>query len=457
VQKHRIAQEVVHVCSGHGVRFVATGLAGGVPVLPKFRRSRRLRVELTGFGRVRGRVGALRPALLHAALAVTLAACVQSELRPVLGEASSCLAPATWHSLGQGAPRPIAASEALVPAASRDVVLLGESHDDYDHHAWQLQTLAALYSLRPRMVIGFEAFPRRVQPVLDKWVAGELSESQFLQRSEWDKVWSFPSALYMPLFQFARINRIPMLALNVDRELTQQITKNGWDGVPVASKEGVSRPAPASRAYQDALYEIYKAHPGAGQTSGEAGRTDPAFLHFVDAQTTWDRAMAEALAGGLRAAPGSAPPIAVGILGVGHVQSGYGVPHQLRDLGISSVATLVPVGAALGCRMLTAGYSDAVFALPANPPEAPPKPRLGISLQRTDKGIEVFEVSGGSLAESLGMRKGDVIVSVAGAPATQIASVTAAVRTQPAGTWLPMTLRREGATLELLVKFPPQP
>ena len=394
---------------------------------------------------------------MHGALALSLAGCAQSDVRPAPHAASSCLAPGAWHSLEQGAPRPISQAEALALAAGRDVVLLGEQHDEYDHHAWQLQTLAALYALRPPMVIGFEAFPRRVQAVLDKWIAGELSESEFLARSEWDKVWNFPARLYMPLFQFARINRIPMLALNVDRELTQQITQKGWEGVPAERREGVSRPAQASAAYQDTLFEIYKEHPGPKGKTGATSRTDADFLRFVDAQLAWDRAMAEALAGGLRAAPGNARPIAVGIIGVGHLRSGHGVPHQLRDLGISSIATLLPVDAALGCRMLTKGYSDAVFALPAMPADALPKPRLGISLQRSDKGVEVFDIIGGSLAESTGIRKGDVIVSIAGASVTQIGGVTAAVRAQPAGTWLPMTIRRDATTHELVVKFPPRP
>ena len=59
-------------------------------------------------------------------------------------------------------------------AAKRSVVLLGEMHDNPEHHRWQLQTLAALHAVRPDMVIGFEMFPRRVQKALDQWVAGEL-------------------------------------------------------------------------------------------------------------------------------------------------------------------------------------------------------------------------------------------------------------------------------------------
>jgi hypothetical protein len=37
-----------------------------------------------------------------------------------------------------------------------------------------LQTLAALHVQRPKIVIGFEMFPRRLQPILDQWVAGAL-------------------------------------------------------------------------------------------------------------------------------------------------------------------------------------------------------------------------------------------------------------------------------------------
>ncbi|MEN3353234.1 MAG: hypothetical protein V7640_1392, partial [Betaproteobacteria bacterium] len=132
--------------------------------------------------------------------------------------------------------------------ARRDVVLIGEHHDDPDHHLWQLQTLAALHLLRPQMVVGFEVFPRRVQPVLDDWTAGRLTQQQFLERVEWDKIWNVPAALYLPLFHFARLNRIPIAALNVERTLTSGISRNGWDAIPETQREGVSRAAKASSA-----------------------------------------------------------------------------------------------------------------------------------------------------------------------------------------------------------------
>src|SRR5215475_3722035 len=116
--------------------------------------------------------------------------------------------------------------------AKGSVVLLGESHTDVDHHRWQLQTLAALHGRGGNVVVGFESFPRRLQGVLDDWVAGKLSDDAFLKASEWRQVWGFDPGLYMPLFQFARLNRIPMVAMNVDRTLVSRVGKEGWDAVP---------------------------------------------------------------------------------------------------------------------------------------------------------------------------------------------------------------------------------
>jgi uncharacterized iron-regulated protein len=392
-----------------------------------------------------------------AALAAATLACAG----PLHAQASAaadkpCFAPSSWVALDAAAPRPVAAGELLAELARRDVVLLGEQHDAADDHHWQLQTLAALQLLRPRMVIGFESFPRRVQPVLDRWVAGELTERQFLEQAEWAKVWNFPAELYLPMFRFARINRIPMLALNVNRELTQAIAQRGWDGVAETQKEGVSRPAAPTQAYQDQLFEVYKEHRRSQAGGGAAAdRNGPEFLRFVESQATWDRAMAEALARQVRAAPRGARPLVVGIMGSGHVRNGHGVPHQLRDLGVTSIGTLLPLGADDDCSEARTGLADAVFALPGTPHEAPPRPRLGVSLQPAQDGVTVVEVTAGSLAEATGLRKGDRIVMLAGARVTKLEAVIAAVRAQPDGTWLPMQVQRDGKALDLVVKFPP--
>jgi len=141
--------------------------------------------------------------------------------------------------------------------AQRPVVLLGESHDNAEHHRWQLHTLAALHGHNPDMILGFESFPRRVQPVLDQWVNGELDPIAFLEAADWAKVWSFDPTLYLPLFDFARQNRIPMIALNVDRDFVVRVRREGWSAIPADERLGLSDPASAALAYRESLAEVY--------------------------------------------------------------------------------------------------------------------------------------------------------------------------------------------------------
>jgi len=367
-----------------------------------------------------------------------------------------CLSPATWNMPDGARFRAVSASVILTSIAKRDAVLLGESHGDDDHHRWQLQALSALAALRPNLVIGFEMFPRRLQPVLERWVAGELTARQFLEQSEWDAVWNMPFELYLPLFQFARINRIPMLALNVDNKLNKAITKKGWDAVPQAEREGVGRAAAPSAAYRDFLFDVYRQH--AAMHGGHDDKaSDKAFGYFVESQTTWDRAMAEALARRvLSAAPGG-KPLVVGIIGSGHLRYGHGVPHQLHDLGVNNVGILLPMAADVDCKELGTGLADAVFALPPQATATAEPPRLGVQLEQKDDGVYITAVTAASLAQRTGLKSGDRLVELGGLPVKKVTPVISAIRAQAAGSWLPLKLERGNTTLDLVVKFPPKP
>ena len=90
---------------------------------------------------------------------------------------SECVPVGSWIVPGV---RRINDNEVISHAANQSVVLLGEAHANLEHHRWQLQMLVSLHTVHPNLSIGFEMFPRRVQKVLDQWVAGELSEAEFL-------------------------------------------------------------------------------------------------------------------------------------------------------------------------------------------------------------------------------------------------------------------------------------
>lgn len=383
----------------------------------------------------------MRPRTVLLALVLAFAA-------PARGD-EACVPVGTWRAPG-GAP--LAAADVLRRATQASVVLLGETHDSAEHHRWQLQVLAALHAQRPNMVIGFESFPRRVQGALDRWVAGELSEADFLAQSDWRNVWRMDPQLYLPLFHFARMNRIPMLALNVDSGLTRAITQKGYDGVPPDRREGVGRPAPPTDAYVDWLLSIWARHEHAGAQGAPADRDNPDFRRFVESQQTWDRAMAEALAAATRR-PGA--PLVVGVMGVGHIRQGFGVPHQLRALGLTHVVSLLPWDRGAACAELVAGLADAVFGVAAPAaPGATDRPRLGVYLETVPEGVRIREVEPGSVADAAGLRAGDVVVEMAARPAREAGDLAAVVARQAPGTWLPLKVKRGAETLELVAKFP---
>lgn len=346
--------------------------------------------------------------------------------------------------------------DVITRAAKASVVLLGETHVNADHHRWQLQTLTALHAMRPNMVIGFEMFPRRVQAALDQWVAGELSEKEFLRAAEWDQVWNTDANLYLPLFHFARMNQIPMRALNIETNLRRQVAEKGFYGVSVEEREGLTHPAEPSQAYVDFLLPIYKQHDRKDKKKGEINHDDTDFRHFIGGQQLWDRAMAQILQHALVNSTAAEKPLVVGIMGTGHVLHGFGVTHQLRDLGITDVAALLPWDSDKSCKQLVKGVADAVFGvLPhVSGPFQPQFQRLGIRYEIGRGGAVILQVEKNSIAEAAKLLDSDVILEMAGVPIQSLEDVIAIVKRQAPGTWLPLKIKRGDLGMEIIAKFP---
>ena len=162
--------------------------------------------------------------------------------------------------------------------------------------------------------------------------------------------------------------------------------------------------------------------------------------------------MAQGIAERARATPAT---LVVAIMGSGHLRDGYGVAHQLRSLGVTDIAAVLPWEVADDCSDLTPGLADAVFGVDSALSASAQRPRLGIRMEDGPDGIRIREVSAPSIAETAGLKAGDLITSVAGAPAKEAGDVISAVQRQAPGTWLPITVKRDNRSLELVARFPP--
>jgi len=367
----------------------------------------------------------------------------------------TCVPVGHWHVPGDGSD--ITETRLLDDLQKRPVVMLGETHTSAEHHRWQLHMMSALYGRNPNMVIGFEAFPRSLQPILDRWTRGELSKDKFIELSRWNEVWRYDPALYMPLFDFARMHRIPMRALNVEHSLIREISRNGWASITLDQRRGITTPRPPSKGYTQSLTDIFAMH--GNKDNEDAAPSDARkkkLASFIEVQTIWDRAMAEAIVQ-VRTAGGN--PLVVAIVGRGHVAYGYGISHQLADLGISNGAVLLPWDKGLACAELRTSdgfpVAHAVFGVhERQEPKKPHRPLLGVQIKTAANGVSIINVVDGSAAESAGLQKDDLIIQAAGTKTSKSEELVTIIRRQAPGTWLPLRIVRNGKELDMIAKFP---
>ncbi len=358
---------------------------------------------------------------------------------PVQAEAG-CPPAGGWATPGG---EPVDSAALYAELATADAVLIGEHHDRMDHHRWQLGTLAALHGYRPDLVIGLEMLPRSKQPVLDAWVAGELAPEAFLEASEWYTHWGFDPALYWPILHFARVHAIPLLALNLERDKIRSLGHDGWDALDAELRDGVTAPAPASTAYRAYLDAVLERHP-----TGMRPNRD----RFIATQLAWDRMMAGAIAQRIEAG-GAEPPLVAALIGSGHLEYGYGVPHQLADLGIEAAPVLLP-RAPGDCSDTDPALARAVFGVPADPRFEPAGPMLGVQIESADSGVRILGVQDGSVAARTDLKAGDRVLRAGEREVNSTTDLQRVVRGVQPGTWLPLEIERDGEHLERVARFP---
>ena len=109
-----------------------------------------------------------------------------------------------------------------------DAIYAGEDPGPGTDRQALLEILKAMREARgSKIAVGFEALDMTLQPVLDDYAAGKMSEEDFLQKTGWPKDPGADFALYRPVFDFIIRNKLRALALNVPKELILKIEREG--------------------------------------------------------------------------------------------------------------------------------------------------------------------------------------------------------------------------------------
>ena len=283
---------------------------------------------------------------------------------------------------GRGKERDIESVVTDISAAR--AVFIGESHDRYDHHLSELEIIRRLYERDPnRWAIGVEFIQRPFQSDLDAYIAGGISEREFLRKTEYFDRWGYDFRLYRPIFRFAKEHGIPMVALNADRELTEKVGEVGLEGLNGPERERLPGQIDKSDdSYRERIQKIFKEHTKA--TGGD-------FEHFWEAQLVWDETMAERVTEYLSTHPEKAMVV---LAGAGHMEFGSGIPNRVRRrLPQLRMAVLITNDKPETKSHLTD------YSLLSKKEVLPPAPRIGIVTEVSD-GVRVKNVTpGGPAAE----------------------------------------------------------
>jgi uncharacterized iron-regulated protein len=163
------------------------------------------------------------------------------------------------------------------------VIVIGETHDNKSHHDLQLKIIRTLYEGGAPLAVGLEMFRAESQELLDKWWRWGMPTEQFeaLYRENWGMPW----LLYREIFLYSRQKRIPLVGLNVSREIISKVARQGYGSLTEAERKKLPSglTCTVDEAYRSFIRSTFTEH---AQASGRS------FDHFCEAQMVWDTAMA---------------------------------------------------------------------------------------------------------------------------------------------------------------------
>jgi uncharacterized iron-regulated protein len=237
----------------------------------------------------------------------------------------------------------IAPADLLRELASVQVVFIGELHDQTGHHQAQLSIIRGLLKDRQPLAIGLEMFRKDSQPALDRWIGGNYPVKSFI--NDYNNNWSMWEK-YQEIFDFARRQKVPMVGLNISREISAKVARNGFAALPEKDRQALGNVQCAvNPEYGDFIRRAMGGHGGHGQQ----------YLFFCEAQMLWDTMMARHLVDFLKTNPQYRVVV---LAGNGHAWK-FGIPRQLLGkMEVSYRVVLPEVAGRMDRSQLEPAFAD---------------------------------------------------------------------------------------------------
>lgn len=284
-------------------------------------------------------------------------------------------------------------SEVIESVSGKKIIYVGEYHDRFAHHNVQLEVIKGLYKKNKKIAIGMEMFQRPFQKSLDDYIAGRIDEREFLKRSEYFKRWGFDYNLYKPILDFARQEKIAVVALNVQREIVDKVSMGGIDSLSEAEKREIpSQMDFSDNEYRDRLREVFLRHNSSGEKK---------FDFFYQSQILWDETMSMSVDEFLRKNPDYRMVV---LAGGGHIQYGSGIPKRTFRRNSYDYAIIL--------NDVDIERDIANYIIFPKPMDGMTSPKLMVSLREIDGVVSIEGFPENSVSEKARLKEGDIIISL---------------------------------------------
>ena len=117
--------------------------------------------------------------------------------------------------------------------ANADVLFFGEEHNDSAGHYLENEIFRALHrQYADKIILSMEMFETDGQLVLNEYLAGTIDEARFSRDL---RLWNNYKD-YRPMIEYAKQNKIPVIAANPPRRYVSLVTRRGMRALDSLSK-----------------------------------------------------------------------------------------------------------------------------------------------------------------------------------------------------------------------------
>lgn len=333
------------------------------------------------------------------------------------------------------------------------IIYIGETHDNIEAHRVQLEVIKKMYELYPdNLSVGLEMFPKSYQKVLDKWSRGELTEKEFIKQVKWYSAWGMDFKYYADIFDFIKEKKLPMIGLNVPKEIIKDMRINGVERAKEIHKADIPEIDTNDPYYISYMKSYFSGH----------GSTGRGLDTFIQIQAMWDEIMAKTVVDYLEQKDEMKMVV---LAGGNHVNYGFGIPRRVfREMPLS-YSIIIPEEISIPedkkHKLMNVDLPD------LNIPMADflwmvdyidldkEKIRLGTMIDDTQGKVVVKSIMPNSLAEKSGIMAGDTISKFNEEILTEISDLIYLLDKEEPGNQAVLEIIRDGEYLKINVVLTP--